>query len=396
MTELRHLATCLRAELGTPPESWQQAQRARFRSALERRPERRALLRFVPLFAAALAIAGALLWVELRDPSRNEAERWLAGEKLGQPFRFDDGSSIVLAPDARGRLATGADFVRFDLQAGRASFDVTPGQERTWTITAGKNEVRVVGTRFSVSYTPSRAFEVDVEHGVVSVRVPERNASFELLAGDRLLGNSDRIEVVHASAKAQPSATTEPERATDGERVPDAQPPASALPEARPAPSAEPSPHSEWRLRYRDGQYADSVALLRANGVADRLNELPPRLLAEVADAARLGGDLELAARALTVLMRRFPSAPEARDGQFLLGRVHALRGDSARAIAAFEAYSKRGPGARYANESVGRLMDLYSARGEDARAREMARRYLEQAPNGPYQRLARSLVARP
>lgn len=396
MTELRHLATRLREELATVPESFQQAQRARFRSALERRQEQRSWLRFVPLFAAVVAIAGALLWVELRNPSRNEAERWLTGEKLGQPFRFDDGSSIVLAPDARGRLATSADFVRFDLQAGRASFDVTPGQERTWTITAGKNEVRVVGTRFSVSYTPSRAFEVDVERGVVSVRVPEQNASFELLAGDRLLEDSDRIEVVHASAKAQPAATTEPERATNGEQVPDAELPASALPDARPAPSAESSPHSEWRLRYREGQYADSLALLRANGVADRLNELPPQLLAEVADAARLGGDLELAVRALTVLMRRFPSAPEARDGQFLLGRVHALRGDSARAIAAFEAYSKRGPGARYTNESVGRLMDLYSARGEDERAREMARRYLEQAPNGPYQRLARSLVARP
>jgi TolA-binding protein len=168
------------------------------------------------------------------------------------------------------------------------------------------------------------------------------------------------------------------------------------VPDARPAPSAESSPHTEWRNRYRDGKYADSVALLRANGVADRLNELSPRLLSEVADAARLGGDLELAVRALSVLMRRFPSSPEAQDGQFLLGRVHALRGDSARAIAAFEAYSKSGRASRYENEAVGRLMDLYSARGDDERAREMARRYLNQAPNGPYQRLARSLVARP
>jgi TolA-binding protein len=395
MTELRSLTNSLREELGPPPESFQQAQRARFRAALEQRAERRSRLpRLVPLVAAVVALAGALLWVTLRESPSHGVERWLAGAKLAEPFRFDDGSSILLAPDARGRLVTDTAFVRFELTAGRASFDVTPGQKRTWTITAGKNEVRVVGTRFVVSYSASQAFEVDVERGIVSVRVPERNASVELKAGDRLRGAPGRMEVAHASAKALPPPPPEPERAPESERATSPEPPASALPDARPAPSVGSPPNPEWRNRYQDGKYADSLALLRADGVTERLNELPPRTLAEVADAARLGGDLELAARALSVLMRRFPSAPEARDGQFLLGRVHALRGDQKSAIQAFEGYLKPGRSSQYANEAVGRLMELYSAQGSDERARAMAERYLERAPDGPYRRLARSLVA--
>jgi TolA-binding protein len=396
MTELRRLANSLKQELGSPPEAFQQAQRARFRAALEQRAGRRFLPRLVPLVAAVVALAGALLWVTLREPPARGVERWLAGAKLAEPFRFDDGSSIQLGPDARGRLVTDRAFVRFELTAGRASFDVTPGQKRTWTITAGKNEVRVVGTRFVVSYSASQAFEVDVERGVVSVRVPERNASVELKAGDRLRGAPGRMEVAHASARALPPPPPEPERVPESDGGSSAESLASAPPEVRPPPSVETAPNPEWRNRYRDGKYADSLALMRADGVTERLNELPPRILAEVADAARLGGDLELAARALTVLMRRFPSAPEARDGQFLLGRVHALRGDQKSAIAAFEAYLKPGHSSQYANEAVGRLMELYSAQGNDERARAMAARYLDRAPNGPYRRLARSLVARP
>jgi TolA-binding protein len=198
------------------------------------------------------------------------------------------------------------------------------------------------------------------------------------------------MEVAHGTPKAAPLATTDEEVASERE------PPAPAGPVGRVTPSGESAPNAEWRDRYRDGQYAESLALLRTSGVAERLEELRPSILSEVADAARLGGDPNLAVRALTVLMRRFPSAPEARDGKFLLGRVHVQRGDGAAAIAAFESYLKLGGSPHYANEAMGRLMELHAARGEDERARAMASRYLESAPDGPYRRLARSLVAQP
>jgi TolA-binding protein len=245
-----------------------------------------------------------------------------------------------------------------------------------------------VGTRFSVSYALSEAFEVEVERGIVSVRVPERSASVELKAGDRLRGHPGRMEVAHAAAKALPSPSEESDRAD----VPQPQAPAGPAADIEPEESV---PSAEWRDRYREGKYAESLTLLRASGAAKHLEKLEPGTLAAIADAARLGGDPELAARALTVLMRRFPRAPEARDGKFLLGRVHALSGDRAAAISAFESYLKPGGSTRYANEAVGRLMEIYSVRGDGERARAMARRYLENAPDGPYRRLARSLVAR-
>ncbi len=387
MTELERLATALKQELGHPPEAWQATQRARFQKSLAERPARPTLFRFALPVAATLALVGTLVWVTLRQRPAEGVGRWLVAAELREPFRFDDGSSIVLGPGARGRLADDSTSVRFDLHGGRASFDVTPGQKRTWTITAGRNEVRVVGTRFSVSYAASDTFEVDVERGIVSVRVPERSASVELKAGDHLRGGPGHMEVAHDASKVLPSVPSE------GNRVAETPPEGTGAPVARSEPPSEAAANAEWRERYREGKYAESLALLRTSGAANRLDELPPATLAVIADIARLGGDPELAVRALNVLMRRFPRAPEARDGKFLLGRVHALRGDGAAAIAAFESYLKPGGSTQYANEAVGRLMELYSTRGDDERARIMARRYLESAPDGPYRRLARSLV---
>jgi TolA-binding protein len=281
--------------------------------------------------------------------------------------------------------------VRFDLQSGRAKFDVIPGQKRPWTITAGKNEVKVVGTRFSVAYDPSGAFEVDVERGAVSVRVPERRASVELKAGDHLRGRPGRIEVAQGATEAVP----EPEaHAPVASPLPSATPSAPATTQVTPvAPAPAPSaPSIDWRSPYRAGKYAEALTLLRSSRLTERLEGLEARTLAEVADVARLGGDPKLAARALTLLVRQYPRAVEARDAQFLLGRVRALSGDQSGAIRAFETYLEPGGSRQYENEATGRLMELYAERGDEARARAMAQRYLVNAPKGPYHRLALSL----
>ena len=138
---------------------------------------------------------------------------------------------------------------------------------------------------------------------------------------------------------------------------------------------------------------SESLALARAGRVDKRLGELPPDALADLAEAARLGGDPELAVRALTALLRRFPGAPEAREVKFLLGRVQVLRGDAGAAVAAFESYLGDGRSALYTNEALGRLMEIYSTRGDTQAAQGIARRYLARAPNGPYRRLADSLL---
>lgn len=394
MDELDPLAAELRQELGRPPEAWQQVQRARFRQGLHARERHFRLRRLAPWVAASLGVLAVVLWLAASRRAATPDERWLVAEELRGPMRLDDGSSIGLEPGGRGRLVADAGTVRFDLHQGRASFDVVPGRHRTWTIHAGKNEVRVVGTRFSVFFGAGEAFEVAVERGVVAVRVPDRNASIELAAGDHLQGSPGQLEVTHVSARGRPSvagSASAPEEETAG--LPEPVSSEARAPSVPPAAPEPPAARADWQLRYAEGKYAESLALVRAGGIAKHLSDLSPGALAELADAARLGGDPELAVRALTLLIQRFPGAPAARDGRFLLGRVQALRGDDAAAVDAFESYVRSVPSGRYVNETRGRLMELYSKRGDTDRARGLAREYLDVTPNGPYQRLAHSLV---
>jgi TolA-binding protein len=394
MDELETLASELRQELGSPPEAWQAAQRARWRQGLRARARHSRFRALAPWVAASLSAMALVIWlVSSRRPGSGD-ERWLVAEELHGPVRLDDGSSISLEPGGRGRLSADPAKVHFDLHQGRASFDVVPGRKRAWTIRAGKNEVRVVGTRFSVFFGAGEAFDVEVERGIVTVQVPDRNASMELKAGDHLRGRPGQLEVTRGTASTLASAPARVAQAEDGPAAP-AQ---AAVPEVQAPPAAPAVPEaatsrSEWQVRYAEGKYAESLALVRARGVGKHLTDLSPAALAELADAARLGGDPELAVRALTLLIQRFPGAPEARDGRFLLGRVHVLRGDDAAAVEAFESYLRSGPSGRYVNETRGRLMELYSKRGQTERARAVAQQYLEVTPNGPYHRLARSLL---
>jgi TolA-binding protein len=392
MDELEPLAQELRRELGVPPRAWQDAQRAAVLERASAGAQRPTWVRLAPWAFAVTALCAVVVWVAV-PRSASPVERWLVAEELRKPMQLDDGSTIALGPGGRGRLLADSATVRFDLHQGRADFDVNPARKRSWTISAGKNEVRVVGTRFSVSYGPDEAFDVRVERGIVAVRVPDRNASVELRAGDHFEGGPGRMQVANeALGPRPPAAAPEPGPNVPAPTGPAAQAPApSSVGSTAPAAKAT---TAEWQARYREGKYAVALGLARAAGVPGRLGELTPDALAELAEAARLGGDPELAARALTTLLRRFPSAPEAREAKFSLGRVQASRGDSASAVVAFESYLESGASVRYANEALGRLMELYSARGDAELARGIARRYLERAPNGPYRRLARSLVA--
>jgi TolA-binding protein len=242
-----------------------------------------------------------------------------------------------------------------------------------------------------VLYGSGEAFEVEVERGVVSVRVPDRSSSIQLEAGDRLRGRPGQMALLHGNAAdPSPSKPVVPTTPT----APSAEAGSATVDPS--GSSASPAPTDDWREAYRQGNYAGSLARARSVGVDKLIAELPPKSLAELADAARLGGDPALAVRALTALQKRFPSSPEAREAKFLLGRVHALRGDTTAAIGSFESYLAQRGASPYATEAIGRLMELYSGRGDTERARAMAERYLDRAPNGPYKRLALSLVERP
>ncbi len=399
MNELERLGRDARAELGAPPEAWLRSQRQRARRALEAPPNtnKRWQWTFAAVAATLLVLAGGVLtFGQFRQPPAPTAtltRAVVAGERAEQ-LRLADGSSIVLEARTRTRVEDRAFATQVWVEAGHATFDVAPQGSGHFTVLAGAYRIRVIGTRFSVRHEPPASVEVSVEHGIVAVTAPGREAPIRLQAGDRLRGGEHelRIELKSAAPAASASASAS---AASASAAPPSMPVAAgvspAASSATPASMAAP----DWEALYRERRYSEALLSAKEFGFQRLSNTLPARKLADLADAARLGGDSALALAALGAVERRFPGSPQANDAVFLIGRVHATRGESDAALARFEKYLQHGERAPYALEAMGRLVELYSGRGNTPRARATAERYLERAPNGAYRRLCLAVLQR-
>jgi TolA-binding protein len=279
------------------------------------------------------------------------------------------------------------------LEVGKLQFDVVPQGGREFSVQAGDLLVTVVGTRFSVSRDPSGIVEVAVSHGVVRVLVPHRNTKTELRAGDRLRSDGTQVLLQRATAAS-----------ASGALVPSSQTPAEAGDPLLPRRDAQTpdapnsggrAAHADWLSLYRARNYTAALAAARASGIDGLLQSLTAQPLSELADAARLAGDGDLALRAFTTLGQRFPSSRQAEDALFLSGRLLASRGQLNGARGQLEAYLARNGRGTYAVEALGRLVEIYTT-NKDPRAKTTAQAYLERAPHGPYQRLCRTVLAAP
>jgi TolA-binding protein len=317
-------------------------------------------------------------------------DEWLEARPSGVPYRAPDGSSIRLDAGSRGRFTSNEDRAQFDLHGGRAAFDVSkrPGQD--WTVVAGRYTVHVIGTRFAVSYQ-QQDLDVWVEEGRVEVRMPQRSDPVVLESGDHLRAAGDQLTL------AAPRASAADESGNGAAESPTAAPP-PVDDSANPTPLVTTQPPAsdgaaDWHALYVMRQYSEALRAARGMGF-DRLTEtLGATRLLDLADAARLGGDMQAALRALSALEARFPDVAFARDSDFLVARLHAQRGETSSAARRLTSYLERGEGARYSLEALGRLMELESRGGDKTKARALAQRYVERAPNGPYRRLAESLL---
>lgn len=393
MLDLDRLGREAREQLGEPSPDWLRHQSQELRRAfVSRSPAAGGKVFGRALIAAVVAL---VLLVGVRVVTRSPAPQEVALTSASGERRVTlaDGSSISLTEHARARLTTEAASTRCVVELGRATFDVAPQGARTFAVFAGPFEVRVVGTLFSVSRDAHGLVEVRVAHGVVRVHVPERNAPIELRAGDYLRGDGHSVSVEHpAPLQALPL----PLPAREGVAPPAASAEPGAL--AEPAPSAlvrTPPARDDWRRLYAEGDYAGALAAARRLGTDELLGSLAVQPLAELADAARLAGENELALQAFDSIGRRFPASRQARDATFLSGRILAKRGQAEQARARFEGYLARNSEGPYAIEALGRLVELYAA-SKDPRAQASARAYLQRAPHGPYERLCRSVLNAP
>lgn len=398
MDEFEALARELKRQLPPVPDDAPSQLGRLLRDPRARRPhfQRRWLLLAV---GAAIAVMLGSLTASPPSPA-HVADQWYDAERSALEQVLADGTRLHLDVGARGVASDGAkDGVRFTLQRGHATFDVVPQQGRVFRVMAGEHSVSVLGTRFSVAFEPLGAFSVAVERGSVLV-APAEGSPVRLAAGERFEQGAPRLAI---------SPPAEPVNSADVKPQESALPPSTAASSAAPysGPSAAPAtphpvPSSEprhpareprWRQLHRNGEYAAALSAARAEGLSRLIDELGPMQLTDLADVARLGGDLPAALQVLAGIQRRFPESEQAAQAQFLSGRILVQLGRRPEAAAVFESYLGAHPDGPLSTEALGRLLEIRANDGQTEQARRLAEHYLQRAPNGPYRRLARSLI---
>ena len=296
--------------------------------------------RAVPRLAAGAAgTPGPLQLEDGHDLAVLRADRGAATQ-----IALSDGSRIELA--AGGQLvplfsnATRADF---ELSAGQALFDVVPHGPRRWTVVAGSVTVSVIGTRFTVLRDDAGLVRVAVERGLVRV------SGQTVTGGTQELSAGQALEVPASAAQAQALALA-----------------VAAMPSAAAQPPAA------------------AASRAAASTFASTLNAGNAEQLLALADAARLAGRVDDAARALTRLLERHADDPRAALAALTLGRIRLDQLHQPQLAAqAFEQASALGLPSALAEEGAARAVEAHAKAHQTALAEAAAARYRARFPGG-------------
>lgn len=164
--------------------------------------------RYLPvgLAAAAAVAAGLFVWQPWAPALLNET----AVTQIGawETKKLPDGSQIQLNTDTLVEVNYGETERRVKLVRGEAHFIVAKNKARPFIVTAGRVDVRAVGTAFDVRFNPS-AVEVLVTEG--RVRVDDADGKSLLASLDATtpsemptLGAGHRVIIPVAAAEVQP------------------------------------------------------------------------------------------------------------------------------------------------------------------------------------------------
>jgi TolA-binding protein len=319
---------------------------------------------------------------------------------------FAEGTEFVLMPGARGRLrAVDSSGARIAIEHGTASFQVTPRSDAKWFVDVGPFLVTVKGTVFTVSWDAARErFELKLQHGQVSVTGPIAGGAIPLRAGQRLVINLPKEEILITEQKpeeawlgAPPADTAAP--AADLHM--DDQPAAEGFGQdasGQSLPSAgRTHGRRAWFEALASGEWDRILADADRVGVKRTLAEASSEDLFVLADAARYRRRTGLARQALLAERRRYPESARALDAVFMLGRLEELNEQGTnKAITWYEAYLAQAPDGTYASEALGRKMMATSKLDGATRAQPVAEEYLRRFPSGTYAGAARALLRVP
>lgn len=341
-------------------------------------------MRGVAIGGALLAAAAALVFFMSSRPASLALESGAAptevvAQATPQELVFRDASRITLSPHAvLSPTRNDAEHFELRLAQGSASFSVTPGGPRRWSIDCGLATVEVVGTVFRIEHQGDDALFVTVQRG--HVRVVHETGVRELLAGESF---TVRRSVMAPEAPPVTEASAESPSAHEVFAIAATEEAAQTTSEVT-RPIRNPEVARPWVHLAQEGDYASSYATLGDEGTSAALASASPSELLLLSDVARLSGHPSDAVEPLERLLRAHARDPNAPLAAIMLGRVYqdALHrpGDAVRAL---EQARSLGPPSSLAADVESRFaLALFDA--EDPRAANVAEQYLAAHPTGP------------
>ena len=325
---------------------------------------------------AAVSVSAAVLALSYKHPLEYEitGAASVAGGEIragiaGASVVFSDGSTVVGRPDSILNLGiVGQQAALTRLVRGALSVSVHHDERADWRFLAGPYELRVVGTRFDLTWEPEGSLlTIAMREGSVRVTGPG-HFDQTLVAGEIL--RKSGVEVKPALTAVRPGGEAHKE------------------PSARGVP-----PEDDWPELAARGRFAEVVEAAEREGVDGTLANHGVVELKALAQAARYTGKTTLALRSWTSIRERFPGHAEARSAAFFLGRIYDELDQMAPAEAWLDTYLAEAPGGIYASEALGRRLGLAKRYGQHPDVERLASRYLATFPTGAYARSARDIL---
>jgi TolA-binding protein len=370
--------------------------------------------------AAAMAVVGALFigrhWLGLHrvgplsyavEGGRLEPGGAIEANGATEPtLRFSDGTEVMFLAGARGRVRSVDEYGARIALIGKARVDVVHWRGAHWLFDAGPFMITVKGTSFTAEWRDAdERLEIVLKTGSVAVSGPLSDEAITLRAGQRLTISAREKEVVirdiDAAAETNAVAVAPRPSGDDTNNAPPSTPeaPPSEKGARRPAPSlpAPSSPASwNWPAELAAGHFAIILQQAEQRGLETALAEVSSDDLAALADAARYSRREDVARRALSAQMRRYPQSARANDAAFLLGRLEETARHPELALAWYERCLTESPRGTYTSEALGRKMTVVQRLYGAARARPIAEEYLRRFDGGTYAAAARALTRMP
>jgi hypothetical protein len=361
--------------------------------------------------AATLTVAGVFFLRTLSPGTTLEARigdqpvaehAELRAQETPKTLVFSDGSEIALTRGASAVIASiSRERADLRLREGRIVASIRKHTGTNWTIAAGPYAVRVVGTRFSVDWTPlTQTVKVEVTEGRVRVSGLDLPADGVALdAGTRLERRANRDARGGSSTGDGEHSGAQPSGTRNEPLAPPAEPGAGTVgvpSRAASAPVTAASPPAFLALAAK-GKYREALEAAEKQGFSGLAQTLPENELVTLANSARFAGNSALAKAALNALRKRFAGRAGAELAALYLARVaEDLDRQPREAARWLRVFLLESPSGDLAASARANLMTILLSAGDRAGARAVAADYVRYHPAGPHLATARSILADP